>query len=195
MCSITSSGSTIRFGDTRQSDTRAPWSSKTLLAHLRQLSGKPGEGQMDTSRAEAHEFLGVLDRTLGSELPEAAEMESWVRGTVGASKRQHQSRHLHLPEAAFLNGHVLPILARLIRAYPCCAAADDARRALLNEYHPSMPSLSSHSPARTSKHPFTKLLGATDPLPPNAMSIGGGGGPDFAELLIGSKRPTFAEPP
>jgi hypothetical protein len=36
-----------------------------------------------------------------------------------------------------------------------------AREALLNEYHPSMPGISSGSPARTVRHPFTKVLGAS----------------------------------
>jgi hypothetical protein len=53
------------------------------------------------------------------------------------------------PEAAFLNGHVLPSLAAAIRREPSCSRDAAANRALLDEYHPGMKEISSHSPARS----------------------------------------------
>jgi hypothetical protein len=116
---------------------------------------------MKSPNEKAHEFLTDLERQLGQQLPAPAEMESWVRLTVRETKGEHARRHLHGPEAAFLNGHVLPSLASAIRREPSCSSDAAANRALLNEYHPSMKDISSHSPARTTLHPFTKVLGAT----------------------------------
>jgi hypothetical protein len=59
-----------------------------------------------------------------------------------------------------LNGFVLPALALAVQADPSCSTDAKVKQALLNEYHPSMPEISSHTPARTAKHPFTKMLGA-----------------------------------
>jgi hypothetical protein len=116
---------------------------------------------MSSAKNEAYEFLRKLEDLLARQLPVAPEMESWVRHIVRETKGEHARRHLHNPEAAFLNQHVLPVLASLIRTDSSCASDTDAKRALLNEYHPSMPEISSHTPARTGKHPFTKLLGAS----------------------------------
>ena len=116
---------------------------------------------MNSTKDEAHEFLSNFEDCLARQLPTAPAMESWIRHIVRETKGEHARRHLHSPEAAFLNEHVLPRLAATIRADPSCATDADAKRALLNEYHPSMPQISSHTPARTAKHPFTKLLGAS----------------------------------
>jgi hypothetical protein len=115
---------------------------------------------MNSAKDEAHKFLSNFEDLLARQLPAAPEMESWIRHIVRETKGGHARRHLHSPEAAFLNEHVLPLLAATIRNDPSCARDANAKRALLNEYHPSMPAISSHTPARTAKHKFTKLLGA-----------------------------------
>jgi len=113
-----------------------------------------------SKKEEAHAFLSKFERLLAEQLPAAGEMESWIRRTVRETKGEHARRHLHGPEGAFLNGFVLPALAVAVRADPSCSTDVKVRWALLNEYHPSMPEISSHTPARTVKHPFTKILGA-----------------------------------
>jgi hypothetical protein len=115
---------------------------------------------MKSSKDNAHEFLSKLEQTLADQLPPAAEMEPWIRRTVREAHGEHVRRHLHGPEGAFLNGLVLPALSQLVRRDPSCCSDDRAKQALLNEYHPSMPEISSHTPARTARHPFTKILGA-----------------------------------
>jgi hypothetical protein len=115
---------------------------------------------MNLAKDEAHRFLSHFESLLAHQLPAASEMESWIRHIVRETKGEHARRHLHSPEAAFLNQHIVPRLAEAIRLDPSCANEADAKKALLNEYHPSMPLISSHTPARTAKHPFTKLLGA-----------------------------------
>lgn len=116
---------------------------------------------MNSAKNEAHEFLRSLEDLLARQLLATPEMESWIRHIVRETKGEHTRRHLHSPEAAFLNERVLPTLASLIRTDPSCTTDADAKRTLLNEYHPSMPQISSHTPARTAKQPFTKLLGAS----------------------------------
>jgi hypothetical protein len=118
------------------------------------------ETAMKSSKEEAHAFLGKFEQLLAHQLPAASEMESWVRRTVHETRGEHARRHLHGPEGAFLNGFVLPALSLAIRSYPSCSTDTNAKQAMLNEYHPSMPEISSHTPARTLKHPFTKILGA-----------------------------------
>jgi hypothetical protein len=115
---------------------------------------------MNSAQDQAHAFLSAFEDLLERQLPAAPEMETWIRHIVRETQGEHARRHLHSPEAAFLNAHVLPLLAATIRSDPSCASEANAKRALLNEYHPSMPEISSHTPARTAKHPFTKLLGA-----------------------------------
>jgi hypothetical protein len=117
------------------------------------------ERAMSPSEAKdaAHKFLRTFHEKLKGQLRPAAEMEPFIRETVKHAKPLHAERHLRLPESAFLNTFVIPALADAIRA---CAGLtlQQAREALLNEYHPSMSDLSCGSPARRIKHPFTKVL-------------------------------------
>ena len=85
-------------------------------------------------------------------------MERWVRSTVREAKTNEKQKHLRLPEAAFLNGQVLPALFNVLTEHLSRA---DAQRALLNEYHRTMPDLSRQSPIRWVRHPFRKVLGST----------------------------------
>jgi hypothetical protein len=103
-------------------------------------------------------FLCNLERTLGVKLLPPAEMEPWIRRTVSEARGEYARRHLSGPEAAFLNGLVLPVLAEVLRADPTLFTEPMIKQALLNEYHPSMPEISAHAPARTVRHPFTKVL-------------------------------------
>jgi len=113
---------------------------------------------MKSDKDDAHRFLTKLEKSLQA-LPSAYEMHAWVRSTTQANKGPRGDRHLRGPEAAFLNGHVIPALFRAI-----CdegLSVPDARRALLNENHPSLPQYSVDSPARTVRHPFTKTIGTS----------------------------------
>jgi hypothetical protein len=51
MCSITSSGSTIRIDDIRLLDLLARQSMKELLGYLRTVSGKTGEAQVVATKS------------------------------------------------------------------------------------------------------------------------------------------------
>ena len=114
------------------------------------------------AKDEALAFLRELERTLNDSLPGPAEMESWIRQTVAAAKNDDKQKHLRLPEAAFLNVKVLPVVFEMIQNHNGLSK-DQSRLALLNEYHRSMPEISCYSPMRWERHPFKKVVGtATD---------------------------------
>jgi len=112
-------------------------------------------GERAEDKAKAQAFLRRFQRTLENLLPLPGEMESCIQRTTAEAKDNYAQRHLRKPEAAFLNGSVVPALSKLVcQVLP----SDRARKALLNEFHPCMSSVSCGSPASTQKHPFTKML-------------------------------------
>ena len=112
-----------------------------------------------TQKQKAYQFLKHLEHTLKA-LPPSAEMDRWVRSQCAQAKDNHSLRHLRKPEAAFLNGQVMPIVHREISAVDGMNA-ELATQALLNEYYRCMPTMSRNTPARLIRHPFTKVLGSS----------------------------------
>ncbi len=114
-----------------------------------------------SEKEDARAFLDDLQQRLAKQpdLASPRELDRHIRETNADAKTVHARRHLRLPESAFLNQYVLPELFAAVTEY-AGLEDDDARCALLNEYYPSMPGLSVTTPARTAKHPFTKVLGA-----------------------------------
>jgi hypothetical protein len=110
-----------------------------------------------TNKDQALEFLKKLEQTLNKKLPGRTEMELRIRQTVAAAKTDDKQAHLRGPEAAFLNGQAIPILFDMLQAGGL--SIEQARRALLNESHRTMPEFSCQSPVRWEQHPFRKLLG------------------------------------
>jgi hypothetical protein len=109
-----------------------------------------------TSKGQALEFLKELEQTLNKKLPGRTEMELRIRRTVAAAKTDDNQTHLRGPEAAFLNGQAIPILFDMLQAGGL--SMGQARRALLNENHRTMPEFSCQSPVRWEQHPFRKIL-------------------------------------
>jgi len=87
-------------------------------------------------------------------------MELWIRSRVAAAKNDDKQKHLRLPEAAFLNGEVIPVLFEVLKTSGGLSG-DQARQALLNEYHRTMPETALWSPIRWERHPFRKILNAS----------------------------------
>ncbi len=112
------------------------------------------------TKDQALDFLKELEKTLNCKLPGPVEMESRIRSTVTAAKNDDKQKHLRLPEAAFLNGQALPVLFELVKTFGGLST-ELAQRALLNEYHRSMPDISRQSPIRWERHPFRKILDAS----------------------------------
>jgi hypothetical protein len=113
-----------------------------------------------TTKDQALEFLKELEKTLNRSLLGPTEMKSWIRDTIAVAKTNDKQKHLRLPEAAFLNGQVLPVLFELLKTYGGLST-ESAQQALLNEYHRTMPDISRRSPIRWERHPFRKMLGAS----------------------------------
>jgi hypothetical protein len=113
-----------------------------------------------TTKDQAQEFLKELEKTLNRQLPDPADMESWIRSTVKAAKTDDKQKHLRNPESAFLNGKALPALFDLLKTH-AGLSTEQAQQALLNEYHRTTPDISRQSPIRWERHPFRKVLGAS----------------------------------
>lgn len=114
---------------------------------------------MSDPKADAYEFLQGFSKAILKSSPRAADMEPEIRRIVAAAKTNAQEKHRRLPESAFLNTFVLPVLHRYLRD-GAGLTADQAKEALLNEYHRSMLAISCRSPIRAKRHPFKKVLGA-----------------------------------
>ena len=106
----------------------------------------------------ALEFLVAFHTRLETELVSPATIEADIRASVRDAKAHHSRRHLRLPESAFLNGYVIPRLYSQMQS-ELKLSDEAAKHSLLNEYYPSMGEYSTHSPASTFKHPFSKGLG------------------------------------
>jgi hypothetical protein len=107
---------------------------------------------------QALAFLEGLQKRLNSCLPPAKVLDPDIRALNARAKENYPERHLKGPESAFLNKYALPEVFQELTTV-VGMSEPDARKALLNEYYPSMPAISEASPARTVKHPFTKVLG------------------------------------
>src|SRR5450759_2040862 len=115
---------------------------------------------MSDPKADAYEFLQGFSNAILKSAPRAAEMEPEIRRIVAAAKTNDREKHLRLPEAAFLNKFVLPILHGYLQD-GAGLTAEQGKEALLNEYHRTMPDISLRSPIRAKRHPFKKVLGSS----------------------------------
>jgi hypothetical protein len=114
---------------------------------------------MTEIKDQALAYLQDLDKTLSSSgMPKGPEMNTTIRRITVEAKMDDKKKHLKLPEAAFLNTFVVPQLYEHLQSRGGLDG-EQARQALLNEYHRSMPSSSAHSPIHPGRHPFRKILG------------------------------------
>jgi len=140
---------------------------------------------MCQGKDQAKAFLDEMAQAISQQCPKGTAMERAVRRTIREAKQDPAKKHLRQPEAAFLNGFVLPIVFEQIKR--CSSLTEtQARVALLNEYHHCMPGLSVKSPIRAIKHPFKKAMGSSpDSVYSGWMNSDKGSGlaqscPDFA---------------
>src|SRR4029077_14702640 len=116
---------------------------------------------MAEKKADALRFLQNFQAVLADgRLPSGPAMDSEIRKIVALAKRDDRQKHLRLPEAAFLNTFVVPALFEQLQIQGGLTA-EQARDALLNEYHRTMPDTSCGSPIYPLRHPFRKLLRAS----------------------------------
>lgn len=114
---------------------------------------------MTANKDAAFAFLSSIEADLDKGLKSAADTEAEIRALNAASKTDNSRRHLRQPESAFLNHWVIPALVQRMKLEGLSDA--QIRVALLNEYYRNMPDTSSMTPARTVKHPFSKVQSAT----------------------------------
>lgn len=113
---------------------------------------------MHEEKSQALAFLEGFQKRLNKVLPPARDLDAEIRRVNERARQNYPERHLKGPESAFLNLYAVPELFKEITS--TSGLSDQAaRKALLNEYYPSMLSISEASPARTVRHPFTKVLG------------------------------------
>lgn len=117
-----------------------------------------GSDGIASRKTSAGAFLVQLKTRIEAATGRVPSMNERIAETMAAALHDEKMKHLRKPEAAFLNTFVVPALFGHLRDH--CGLTDlEARRALLNEYHRSMPETSDASPIRALKHPFRKAIG------------------------------------
>lgn len=124
---------------------------------------------MIRDKADAFKFLEDVKRAITETAPKGTAMEREVQRTIKVARLDPAQKHLKLPEAAFLNSFVVPVLFKQIIQHSNLTIPQ-ARHALLNEYHRCMPEFSAKSPVRAKKHAFKKIIGASPESIYNAWS-------------------------
>jgi hypothetical protein len=124
-------------------------------------------------------FLDRLKSDLENCLPPPSVMRNRIAADVTAAKKTGD-KYRSAPERCFLNGYVIPRVFDVAKAYSGLEN-DLAREALLNEYYPGTPELSSKSPTRTKRHPFGKNL-SVDPADIYQRWSKGGTHPPLTEV-------------
>jgi hypothetical protein len=111
------------------------------------------------TKVEAKRFLDGLASAISKKAMPGTAMERYIRRTIEQAKVDDSKRHLRAPEAAFLNLYAVPTLFDEIQAAGGLNQ-EQARDALLNEYHHCMPQFSKKGPYRAIEHPFKKMMTA-----------------------------------
>lgn len=111
------------------------------------------------TKGDAKAFLDGLASAISRKAPPGTAMERYIRRTVAEAKQDGSKKHLRLPEAAFLNLFAVPTLFEELQGMGGLTQ-EQARDALLNEYHRSMPKYSTAGPYRAIEHPFKKMMAA-----------------------------------
>src|SRR5262245_25660774 len=102
----------------------------------------------------------ALEAHLNATLPGPQDVKRLIRDLVHASRGNPAESHKVFPEGALLNHFVLPLLYQLVSEFEGMDASK-ARAALLSESYRRMKAYASGSPARSSAHPFQKVVGVT----------------------------------
>lgn len=111
------------------------------------------------AKRDAKAFLDGLASAISKKTPPGTAMESLIRRTIERAKVDELKKHLRAPEAAFLNLFAVPTLHEELTTTGGLTQ-EQARQALLNEYHRCMPEFSVTGPFLGHKHPFKKMMGA-----------------------------------
>ena len=109
---------------------------------------------------QAYQFLKTLELKLNEVLPDADTMREQVPNIVSQAKKDDTRKHMRQPEDAFLHHFAFPVIFKHLSVYKNLGE-EKAREALLSEYYRNMPEFCAATPARKSRHPFNKVIGAS----------------------------------
>ena len=109
---------------------------------------------------DAYRFFRSLEQHLNEALPGPREVATNIADIVRTSKASRTNLHKSFPEGALLNHYVLPAIHRFVSQLNGMDS-DRARESLLSESYHQMGEYASGTPARLSRHPFEKVIGAS----------------------------------
>ena len=109
---------------------------------------------------DAYRFFRSLEKHLNEALPGPRELATSIAEIVRTSRASRSDLHKSFPEAALLNHYLLPAIHYFVSKLDGMDP-DKARESLLSESYRAMREYSSGSPARLSRHPFEKVIGAS----------------------------------
>ncbi len=111
-----------------------------------------------TQKERARCFLERAEAALNTDLPPPPELRKAIREIVADSQSDVSKRHMRSPESAFLNRYIIPKIYLLMQTINGINK-EQARQAFLCEGYANMLQCCSGTPARTERHPFTKVIG------------------------------------
>lgn len=106
----------------------------------------------------AFSFLRSLEDHLNSSIPEPYEVSKEINKITGKAKASSSAPQLKRPEEAFLNSYVAPAVHKFL-SINMGLGNDGAKTAFLSENYRHILEWASGSPARSMRHPFTKVVG------------------------------------
>jgi len=109
---------------------------------------------------DAYRFFRALEQYLNEALPGPGEVATRISEIVRTSKASRTDLHKSFSEGALLNHYLLPAIHHFVSQLDGMDP-DRARESLLSESYRAMPAYASGTPARVSRHPFEKVIGAS----------------------------------
>ncbi len=108
---------------------------------------------------DACRFFRSLEQHLNETRPGPNEVVTSIAEIVRASRTSGSNLHKSFSEAALLNHYLLPAIHHFVSRLDGMDP-DKARASLLSESYRAMRQYASGAPARLSRHPFEKVIGA-----------------------------------
>ena len=109
---------------------------------------------------DAYRFFRSLEQHLNEALPGPRQVATNIAEIVRASKASRTDLHKSFPEGALLTHYLLPGIHHFVSQLDGMDS-DRARESLLSESYRAMQAYASGTPARLSRHPFEKVIGAS----------------------------------
>ena len=131
----------------------------THEGHDASIQGRAAR-EFDRPMTDAYRFFRSLEQHLNEALPRPREVATSIAEIVRTSKTSRTDLHKSFPEGALLNHYLLPAIHSFLSQLDGMDL-DGARQSLLSESYREMREYASGTPARLSRHPFEKVIGAS----------------------------------